>query len=306
MVDRDGKKISAMFDGTFRLLCIDGKDWPLINGGPSTNYYSGPGSGTSEYSTTVINCLFQFVKRECQPAYVHYMSTLKELPRLLGMGPFTPDVVGSDRAPAISNAAVTVWPLAWCVLCWPHVYLYIMQGKFAKKMSAGCTAELRERIEADIISLHQARNQAMFDYLFTVMAAVWTKEGEREFAAYFERHYASGIWSRWFYSASEMPGASANQNPLESRHNRQKKVIGKKNLKATALVVCNHTAPVLLADEGASNAEPHKWPATASVVPRLSGTVAAKSRNLVVNLKSIKVIYFAVCRSSTHQQKARF
>ena len=51
---------------------------------------------------------------------------------MLDMGPFEPAVVGSDRAPAISNAAVEVWPNTRCVLCWPHVYLYIKQGKFGK------------------------------------------------------------------------------------------------------------------------------------------------------------------------------
>lgn len=304
MVDRGGE-YSAMFDGTYRLLCVDGKDWPMINGGPSSNYYSEPGD-KSEYATTIINCLFQFCKRECQPAYKSYFVTMKNLPVvMLGMGPFEPAVVGSDRAPAISNAAVEVWPNTRCVLCWPHVYLYIKQGKFGKYMSPQCTPELRARIEADITSLHQARNQDMFDCLFTVMADVWADEGEGDFAAYFERHYASGIWSRWFYRASNMPGANANQNPVEARHNRQKKVIGKKNLNASALVVANRSAPLIVASEGISNAELHKWPSTAQVIPRLSATVAAKARNLA-NFRSIKVIYFALCRSSTHPSKTPF
>jgi hypothetical protein len=276
-----------MVDGTYRLLSVQGKDWPMVNGGPSSNIYN-PG-GLSESVTTIINCLFQFCKTESGPTYKVFFETMKNLPVvMLGLPPFMPAVVGSDRSKAIVNAALEVWPDTRCVLCWPHVYLYLKKGKFSKYMSAECTLELRERIEADIIALHQSRNQAMFDHLATVVAAVWEKEGEASFAAYFVRHYATGVWARWFYSASEMPGANANQNPLEARHSRQKKVVGKKLLKSGPFICANKSAPLILAAEGDSNAEAHKWPSTSAVVPRLSATVASKARNLG-NFRSIKV-----------------
>ena len=74
---------------------------------------------------------------------------------LLGLDPFIPDIVGSDRARAIVNASLLVWPGTHNALCWPHVYLYIKCSKFAKYMSSACTAELRESTEGDIISLHK-------------------------------------------------------------------------------------------------------------------------------------------------------
>ena len=73
------------------------------------------------------------------------------------------------------------------------MYLYVKGGKFAKYMPSACTAELRARIEGDIISLHETRNQVQFDYFFETMRVVWTKAGEADFAAYFKRHYANGI-----------------------------------------------------------------------------------------------------------------
>ena len=112
---------------------------------------------------------------------------------LLGLNPFIPDIVGSDRARAIVNAALQVWPGTHNALCWPHVYPYVKGGKFAKYMSSACTAELRARIEGDIISLHETRNQVQFDYFFETMRVVWTKAGEADFAAYFKRHYATGV-----------------------------------------------------------------------------------------------------------------
>ena len=78
----------------------------MINGGPAANYYAGPGDG-SEYSTTVINCLFEFVKIECTEAYKIYFEVLKMLCfTFLGLPPLVPSIVGSDRAKAIVNAAL--------------------------------------------------------------------------------------------------------------------------------------------------------------------------------------------------------
>jgi uncharacterized Zn-finger protein len=82
---------------------------------------------------------------------------------LLGSNPFIPGIAGSDRTRAIDNAALLVWPGTHSALFWPHVYLYIKGSKFVKCMSSACTAEFRERIEGDIISLHEARNQVELD-----------------------------------------------------------------------------------------------------------------------------------------------
>ena len=173
---------------------IGGTGWTLLDGGPLTSYYSGPGSGSSEYSTSVTNCIFQFCKFESTETYGSYFTAYKELPvLLLGLNPFIPDIAGSDRARAIVNAALQVWPGTHNALCWPHVYLYVKGGKFAKYMPSACTAELRARIEGDIISLHETRNQVQFDYFFETMRVVWTKAGEADFAAYFKRHYATGV-----------------------------------------------------------------------------------------------------------------
>ena len=73
------------------------------------------------------------------------------------------------------------------------MYLHVKGGKFAKYMSSAYTAELRARIEADIISLHETRNQVQFDYFFETMRVVWTKAGEADFAAYFKRHYTTEV-----------------------------------------------------------------------------------------------------------------
>jgi len=235
MADRAGQKIAASFDGTYRYMDIGGKGWTLLDGGPLTSYYSGTGS-ESEYSTSVINCIFQFCKFESTETYVSYFTAYKDLPvLLLGLDPFIPDIVGSDRARAIVNASLLVWPGTHNVLCWPHVYLYIKGSKFAKYMSSACTAELRESIEGDIISLHEARNQVEFDYVFETMRVVWTKAGEAGFAAYFKRHYATGVWARWWYGASITPGVKANQNSVESEHSAQKKLLGAALMKAPPL-----------------------------------------------------------------------
>ena len=260
----------------------------MINGGPAANYYAGPGDG-SEYSTTVINCLFEFVKIECTEAYKIYFEVLKMLCfTFLGLPPLVPSIVGSDRAKAIVNAALLVWPDTRCVLCWIHVYIYLVSGKFAKYMSSACTAETRARIEADITALHYARNQEMFGFLLECMLKVWTREGEQTFAAYFKRYYGTGVWSRWHCSAIQQPGVKADQNPQETRHKNQKALLGKGLLKATPYVMANVSAPLIVASEGASNAEEKKWPSVLQPVPRLSGTVAAKARKLG-NLRSIKV-----------------
>jgi hypothetical protein len=57
--DRASQKIASSFDGTYRYMAIGGKGWALLGGGTLTSYYSGTGS-ESEYSTSVINCIFQF------------------------------------------------------------------------------------------------------------------------------------------------------------------------------------------------------------------------------------------------------
>ena len=307
MADRAGQKIAASFDGTYRYMDIGGKGWTLLDGGPLTSYYSGTGS-ESEYSTSVINCIFQFCKFESTETYVSYFTAYKDLPvLLLGLDPFIPDIVGSDRARAIVNASLLVWPGTHNVLCWPHVYLYIKGSKFAKYMSSACTAELRESIEGDIISLHEARNQVEFDYVFETMRVVWTKAGEAGFAAYFKRHYATGVWARWWYGASITPGVKANQNSVESEHSAQKKLLGAALMKPPPLVTMNTSAPVMLAAAGKSNAESHTWPSTLAVKPRLSATVAAKARNLL-NFKSIKVTSFvhSTCHPTIQTASPRF
>ena len=191
----------------------------MLNGGPAANYYAGPGDA-SEYSTTVVNCIFEFVKIEFTEAYKVYFEVMKMLScTFLGLPPLVPSIVGSDRAKAIVNAALLVWPGTRCVLCWIRVYIYLVSGKFTKYMSSACTAETRTRIEADITALHYARNQDMFDYLLEYMLRVWAKEREQTFAVYFKRHYGTGEWSRWHYSASQQPGVKADQNLQETRHN---------------------------------------------------------------------------------------
>ena len=87
----------------------------MINGGPCTNYYSGAGGG-SEYSTTIINCVFQFCRVECEAAYKSFFDTAKALPEtLFGMAPLIPATLGSDRSRAIVNAALETWPETHCV-----------------------------------------------------------------------------------------------------------------------------------------------------------------------------------------------
>jgi hypothetical protein len=261
----------------------------MINGGPCTNHYGGPG-GKSEFRTSCLNCLFLFCKVECEFTYVVFFETLSNLVfTLFGLPPFVPNVAGSDRSRAIVNAAVAVWPGVHCVLCWPHVAQYLKDGKMAKHMSPECTKELRERIEDDIYSLHEARTQQMFDFLVGYMAEVWTKEGEGGFALYFKRHYGTGVWSHWWVRAADVPGVPANQNPLECRHSRQKHILGPNLLKACPGVMFRTCAPLLLSAEAVSNAKPSKWPATLEVTPRLSAPMAAKARNLLGTLQTTKV-----------------
>lgn len=251
----------------------------MINGGPCANYFSGgPGS---DYSTTVINVLFLYCKHENEVCYIHYFNAMQSLPAVLfGLSPFVPDIVGSDRARAIVNAREKVWPTSRSVLCWPHVHLFLTQGKFAKYMSSTCTKDTRARIESDITALHEVRSQAMFDVLFEFMAKVWSSEGEERFSDYFRRHYATGVWSHWWYGAALVPGVAANQNPLEARHSAQKKLLGSELMNVAPFVMATKSGPLLLAAEGASNAEAKKWPANLEVVPRLTPAVAAKARNL--------------------------
>ena len=281
--------VAYSVDGTYRILSVGSANWPLIDGGPCVNYYSGTGGG-SEYSTTVINSLFQFCRVECTESYRHYFGTLKAIPMTFfsAAAPFEPRVIGSDRAKAIVKAAIDVFPNTHCVLCWPHVYLYLTGGRFFKYMSSTCTKETREGIEADIELLHQARNQLMFDELFACMAEVWRGEDEGEFAEYFEKNYATGVWSRWFYSAALMPGVPANQNAVEAHHNQIKKVLGKDLLKAPPLIMATVSAPLILAAEGTSNGEIHKWPATVRVAPRLSATIAARARELLKTIQCMR------------------
>ena len=288
-MDRKDNPIAISIDGTYRILRLNGKTWPMINGGPCANYYSGPGNG-SEYSTTVINCLFQFCRVECGQAYESFFSTMKNLPaNLFGLDPFMPDIVGCDRSPAIVNASLAIWPDTFNVLCWPHVSLYLTEGKFRKHMSQSCTPETRDLIEGDIIALHSARSEAMFDVLFECMSVVWTDAGEAGFVAYFRRHYGNGVWKRWWYGAACVPGVPANQNSKESQHKRHKIILGKDLLNAPPLTTATVSVPLILAAEGKANAEKDKWPSTLTVVPRLSATVAAKARNLTPKFLSVRL-----------------
>ena len=244
----------------------------------------------SEYSTTVINCLFLFCKHENQVCYEHFFEAMKTLPSVLfDLPPLVPDIVDSDRARAIVNAREVVWSGSKSVLCWPHVHLYKEQGKFAKHMSASCTPETRGRIEADITILHEMRSQEMFDVVFEFMEVVWTNEGEGGFAVYFRRYYGNGVWSHWWYGAAVVPGVASNQNPIEARHSVQKKLLGNALLNVSPFVMASKSAPLLLAAEGASNADPKKWPSTLEVPPVLTATVAAKARNLQTELKTVEV-----------------
>lgn len=271
----------------------------MINGGPSANYFSG-GRG-SEYSTTIVNTLFLFCKHENQKCYEHFFEVMKTvLTTLFDLPPFIPSVVGSDRARAIVNARAVVWPSSGSALCWIHVNLYLTQGKFGKHMSAACTAELRARIESDIIVLHEMRTQPMFDAMFTAMRSVWELEGEGAFAVYFERFYANGVWSKWWYGAATMPGVSPDQNPMESRHSVQKKLLGEKLLNATPFVMANKSLPLILVAEGAANSDPKKWPSTLQVKPRLTATVAAKAMKLQPTLKTITVIIKIIFTLKNH------
>ena len=115
IVDRRGKDIAIIVDGTYRLLNINGNTWPLINGGPCSNYFSGrPGS---EYSTTIINVLFLCCKHENEVCYRHYFEAMKTLSIVLdNLSRFVPTVVGSDRARAIVNAREEVFPYSRSVL----------------------------------------------------------------------------------------------------------------------------------------------------------------------------------------------
>jgi hypothetical protein len=275
-------------DGTYRIMSQNGQDWPLLNGGPTSNYYSGPGD--SEYSTTVMNCLFQFCRVECQDSYESYFRTLRDLPQVLfGSPPLLVHIVGSDRSRSIINAANTVFPGVHCVLCWPHVFLYVRSGKIARHMSSTCTTEMREKIEGDIFTLHEVKSEMMFDILLKSMMQVWTTNGEGGFAEYFERHYGTNVFKRWWVGSSLEKGVSANQNPKESDHAFQKSVLGKSSLKATPFVVATKSAPLILAAEGRKNDEEHKWPATLVVAPRLTAKVAAHARALQATIKTVSV-----------------
>jgi hypothetical protein len=288
IADRNGTGIAISVDGTYRLMNINGKTWPMINGGPSANYFSG-GKGW-EYSTTIINVLFLFCKRESQECYEHFFRVMKTLPvTLFDLPEFIPIVVGCDRSRAIVNAREAVWPSSRSALCWIHVNQYLKQGKFTKHMSATCTTETRTRIENDIIFLHEMRTQCMFDAAFKTIKTVWVLEGEGSFATYFERFYATEVWSKWFYAAADMPGVSPDQNPIESRHSVQKKLLGNGLLKATPYAMANTSLPLILAAEGTANADPKKWPSTLQVKPRLTANVAAKAIKLQTTLKTIKV-----------------
>ena len=260
-MDHEGKDIAISVDGTYRLLKVKGETWPLLDGGPCSNYFSGgPGS---EYCTSILNVLFLSCKHENQVCYERYFEAMKTLPIVLyNLPPFVPTVVGSDRARAIVNAREMVFPDSRSVLCWIHMDLYRKQGKFAKHMSPKCTIEERARIENDIVALHEMRSQEMFDVAFEFMEDVWTTEGEGGFALFFRRYYGSSVWSHWWYGAALVPGVAAGQN---------------------------QSAPLLLAAAGASNADPKKWPSTLEVKPHLTATVAAKAINLKKTLKAVKV-----------------
>ena len=291
IVDRKGKDIAISVDGTYRLLSVKGKTWPMIDGGPCSNFFSGgPGS---EYTTTIINVLFLSCLHENEVCYRHYFESMKSLPVVLyNMQPFVPKVVGSDRARAIVNAREHVFPHSRSVLCWIHMDLYRKQGKFAKHMSSTCTIEERARIEADIVALHEMRTQEMFDVAFEFMEGVWAIEGEGNFAVYFRRYYGTPVWSHWWYRAALVPGVAAGQNPIEVGHSVQKKLLGPELLNASPFVFASKSAPLLLAAAGASNADPKKWPSTLEVKPRLTATVAAKAINLKKTLKTVKVRNF--------------
>ena len=76
---------------------------------------------------------------------------------------------------------------------------------------------------ADITALHFARSVAQFDAMGVIMLLDWRLCGESRLAEWFEREYLTKPYNRWNVSASGVPGADPQQQPIESSHRDAKR-----------------------------------------------------------------------------------
>ena len=109
--------------------------------------------------------------------------------------------------------------LAVVTLCWPHIRLNALQkkkDKFANKM-------FYAEAMSDLETLHFAGSTVMFDALGKLMIFDWRSRGEDVLADWFEQEYLTAPYNRWSVTASGIPGADSQQQPVESSHRGAKR-----------------------------------------------------------------------------------
>ena len=104
-------------------------------------------------------------------------------------------------------------------LCYPHIRLNALQKKRDKFLNRSFFDEAIK----DLTSLHFARSAAQFDVMGKIMLMHWRQKGETDLSAWFETEYLTAPYNRWSVTASGIPGADPQQQPIESSHRDAKR-----------------------------------------------------------------------------------
>lgn len=114
---------------------------------------------------------------------------------------FEPNIVISDAADAICNAANTIFPSAELVMCYVHVLRNVDKQKFNGKQN-------KKRILKDIGILQLSPSRSMFKKNVKLFLRKWRKE-EKEFTTYFKSNWINKHCN-WYESFADYTPSTNN------------------------------------------------------------------------------------------------
>lgn len=196
----------------------------------------------NNYVKTLVPWAYMFVRTEHRFAYETLFKTV-----VSGAHDFFGVTVNlafgsQDHAAYIASAFESVWPGILTVNCYAHLVRKAADATNKKRLKVPAFYETI--VQINIRQLHSARSGAQFKALAALILAHWRKQGEHEYALWFESTYLSGRWSKWYITAA-VPGITPSQNALESHHKSIMTVCADSLYASTAFVL-NATVPAIL------------------------------------------------------------
>ena len=235
-------------DGTYRLH--DG-GWTCIDAGTHTITYE-----LGKYVHHFLPLIFCMTMSECEKAYTIVFQTLRDVARAFGVRQH--DVLVShmsiDRTCYIASAALSIWPLAIILQCWPHLMRKFTEGHMTKYLT--------DRNNLDVIiwlvrMLRDCRSEAQFDYVWDNVFNFLLELDETVFAHYFHLWYMTGVFKNWYVNAGRINhplhkriSAKQSQNPIEGFHHGGKVRVKPAHLRSTLAKVLGYSMVKILNEAG--------------------------------------------------------